>query len=145
MKFRIEHVPEDVEHEVVIRCHAVDDAIRNLIGFLESPARTLLGFESERLRIIDPERVFYIESSDNKVFIHDDRCTYQSMKRLYELERDLDAYGFLRTSKSMVLNVRKIESVRPLFDGRLEARLTNGETAGISRTYVSALKTKIGL
>lgn len=145
MKFTIEHVPEGVETEVIIRCRSIDDSVRNLIDFLESPPRKLLGFKANKLHVLDPDRVFYIESFDNKIFIHGDGQKYESLKRLYELEQYLGSYSFLRTSKSMILNISKIESVRPLFDGRIEARLKNGEKVGISRKYVSVLKKKLGI
>jgi DNA-binding LytR/AlgR family response regulator len=146
MKFSIEHVPENVESEVVIRCHSVDDSVINLINFLETPPQKLLGFNQNRLHILDPVEIFYIESIDSKIFIHGSPQIYESLKkRLYELEEDLKDYNFLRTSKSMIINIGKIESVRPLYDSRLEALLKNGEKVGISRRYVSILKKKIGL
>lgn len=145
MKFTVENLPEGAENEVIIRCHTVDDSVRSLINFLETPKHKLLGFLDKRLHLLDPDTVYYIESFDNKVFLHGDKLVYESLKKLYELEQELDNCDFLRTSKSTILNIGKIESVRPLFDGRLEALLKNGAKSAISRNYVSKLKTRVGL
>ena len=145
MNYRIEKVPDCLEPEVIIRCGALDESVQSLIDFLEDSSRKLLGFAAGTLHILAPEKIIYIESFDNKVLIHYDGECYTSLKRLYELTEELREHGFLRISKSTILNIRKIVSVRPLFDGRLEARLKNGEKVAISRKYVSLLKESLGL
>lgn len=145
MKVIIEQVKEEIENEVIIRCHTIDESVHNLIRYLEAPAQTLLGQIDRKLHILEPEKVFYIESVDNKIFIYGDHQVYESRKRLYELEQDLEGYNFFRASKSLILNISKIESVRPLFDGRFEALLKNKEKVYISRNYVSVLKKKLGI
>ena len=46
----------------------------------------------------------------------------------------------IRVSKSMIVNLMKITSVRPALNGRFSAVLKNGEEIIISRKYVPALK-----
>ena len=60
--------------------------------------------------------------------------------KLYELESALQGKNFLRVSKSMLVNLMKISSVRPALNGRFSALLKNGEEVIISRKYVPALK-----
>ena len=52
---------------------------------------------------------------------------------------------FVRCSKSMIVNMEKIEYLSPLFSGRLEAHLKNGEKIIISRQYVHHLKVRLGI
>jgi DNA-binding LytR/AlgR family response regulator len=47
---------------------------------------------------------------------------------------------FLRISKSMLLNLMKVESIRPAFNGRFLAVLHSGEEVIVSRSYVKGLK-----
>ena len=47
---------------------------------------------------------------------------------------------FFRVSRSMIINLMKITSVRPALNGRFSAILKNGEEIIISRKYVPALK-----
>ena len=145
MKYAIEQVPAGTDNEVIIRCHSIDDAVQNLIDFLESPSEKMLGFADEKIHLIDPAGIVSIETMDGRVFIHGDDQVYETRKRLYELEQELGDFNFLRASKWMILNISKIESVRPLFDGRLEAQLKNKKKANISRKYVPVLRKKLGI
>ena len=45
----------------------------------------------------------------------------------------------------MIVNLGKIRSVAPSVNGKLDAKLTNGETVVISRQYVQALKKRLGM
>ena len=145
MKVTIEQVSKASENEVIIRYHTMDESVHNLLHFLELPDQKLLGEIEKEMHILDPEKIYYIESVYNKVFIYGENQVYESRKKLYELESELINNQFFRASKSMILNIKKIESVRPLFDGRFEASLKNKEKVFISRKYVAVLKQKLGL
>ena len=51
----------------------------------------------------------------------------------------------LRCSKAMIVNIRKIKSVKAELNGRMIAELLNGEQIIISRAYVKELKRKLGI
>ncbi len=145
MKVTIEQVQDEIENEVIIRYHTEDESVKNLLRFLKWTEKKVIGEKNSELHILEPERVYYIESVDNKIFIYGEKQVFESHKRLYELEQELESHHFFRASKSMILNIGKIESVRPLFDGRFEALLQNKEKVYISRKYVSVLKQKLGI
>ena len=98
-----------------------------------------------QMHIIHPRDVYYFEAVDHKVFIYCQEKVYESRLKLYELETEYESGDFFRTSKSSILNVAKIESLRPVLYGRYEALLHNGEKVYISRQYVPVLKRKLGL
>ena len=50
---------------------------------------------------------------------------------------------FLRVSKSLVLNLMKIKSIKPALNGRYSAILQSGEEVIISRKYVMQLKSAL--
>lgn len=52
---------------------------------------------------------------------------------------------FIRISKSMILNLNKVERFVPSLGGRIEAVLKNGEKAVISRQYVPEVKKRLGI
>ena len=70
---------------------------------------------------------------------------YEVRYKLYELEELFTPLDFVRCSKSMIVNMEKIEYLSPLFSGKLEAHLKNGEKIVISRQYVRNLKEKLGI
>ena len=82
----------------------------------------------------------YIESVDNRTFIYTLQKVYESKQRIYELEENLKPKHFLRISKSSLVNLMKIISVKPALGGSFSAVLSNGEEIIISRKYVSELK-----
>ena len=50
---------------------------------------------------------------------------------LYELEKMLSHAGFVRASKSVVLNVEKLTGIKTMVNSKLEAKLSNGESSMI--------------
>jgi hypothetical protein len=65
--------------------------------------------------------------------------------KLYELEEQFSSLDFARCSKSMIVNLEKIEYLSPLFSGKMEAHLKNGENVVISRQYIRSLKNRLGV
>ena len=47
---------------------------------------------------------------------------------------------FLRVSKSVILNLMKVKTIKPALNGRYSAMLQNNEEIIISRKYVAELK-----
>ena len=89
--------------------------------------------------------MYYFESVDNKVFAYGKSEVSELKQKLYKLEQRFAGTDFIRISKSMILNLAKVERFAPSFSGRFEAILQNGEKVMISRQYVPALKKQLGL
>jgi DNA-binding LytR/AlgR family response regulator len=145
VKITIENIPVGSEPEIIIRCNEPDDSLLQLIYSIKSPNKKLIGITDLQMHIISPSDVFYFESVDNKVFIYCREKVFESRLKLYEIEAEYENSNFFRASKSTVLNIAKLESVSPIFYGRFEALLHNGEKVVISRQYVPVLKKKLGL
>ena len=77
--------------------------------------------------------------------MYTEKTVYRCKEKLYELEELLENSSFVRISKSCILNIDYLESVKAVFNGKLEALLSNGEKVIINRHYVSAFKKKFGL
>lgn len=145
MKITIENIPAGSEPEIIIRCDEPDDSLMQLIYAVKSASKKLIGMTDSKIHIINPEDVFYFEAVDSKVFIYCSEKVFESRLRLYEIEEEYKNWHFFRASKSTILNITKIESVSPIFYGKFEALLKNGEKIFISRQYVPELKNKLGL
>ena len=57
-------------------------------------------------------------------------------KKLFDIEEEYEGSSFIRVSKNTIVSIKKIEKLIPEFNGRLEAKLKNGESIIISRGYV---------
>lgn len=145
MKITIESIPVGGEPEIIVRSNELDDSLMQLIYSIKSPSKKLIGIADLQMHIIEPRNVFYFESVDSKVFIYCKNKVYESRLKLYEIEEEYENLGFFRASKSTIVNITKIESVKAVFYGRFEALLQNGEKILISRQYVPLLKKKLGL
>ena len=144
MKITIETPKPGKEDEVIIRCAEVDDKLMRLIYALREDER-LTGYLEDKIVKLSLKDIYYFEAVDNKIFAYASEETYEIRRKLYELEQDFVHTDFLRISKSAILNTSKIAYVKPIFNGRFEAKLKNGEKIIISRQYVAELKKKIGI
>jgi DNA-binding LytR/AlgR family response regulator len=128
--------PERVE----IFCHALSDEVREIVAFVKSRRGQLTGTLDDRQYEVPVTDIFYIESVDNKVFLYTKDKVYETKQKIYEFESMLQEKYFLRVSKSMLLNLMKVEAIKPALNGRFSAVLRSGEQVIITRKYVPALK-----
>ena len=140
MNVRIEKVGRDGEELVLIRCREVTDEVREIEAFVKSRQGCISGTSDEGRHEVAVTDICYIESVDGKTFLYTGDRVYETAYRIYELEEMLAQKHFLRISKPMLVNLMKIESIRPAMSGRFTAVLTSGEKIIISRNYVKALK-----
>lgn len=140
MEVQVRTVPT-TEHEMVeIRCHQVDDSIEEIVTFIKSRQGSLSGSKDGGIYEIPIMDVLYIESVDNRTFLYTQDHTYESKQKIYELEEVLESRHFIRISKASIVNLLKIQSIRPALNGRFSAILCNGEEIIISRKYVAKFK-----
>ena len=145
MKITIETPKPGEEDEIILRFATVDENILKLIQSLKTEKDTLTGYVDDKIQKLSLRDIFYFESVDNKVYAYTAKQVYEVHKKLYEIEEEYANTDFLRISKAVVVNVSKITYIRPMLNGRFEAKLKNDEKVIISRQYVPALKEKLDL
>lgn len=145
MKITIEPLPDGGEEEIIIRSNSLDSDLMELIYSIKAGRSKLTAYSSGEILKLAPSDVYYFESVDNRVCACCEKQVYEVKQKLYELEQIYDHTDFLRISKSMIVNISKITRLLPMFNGRLEAILLNGEKVVISRQYVADLKKKLGV
>ena len=140
MKLEVRKVPENEPEMVEIRYHWITDEIQEIVSFVKSRQGQLSATRDGQRFEVPVMDLFYAESVDDRVFLYTASDSYEIRMKLYELEDLLKNKSFLRISKSMIVNLMKISSVRPALNGRFSAVLKNGEEIIISRKYVPELK-----
>jgi len=145
MKITIEDRPDGAEDEIIIRCKQVDEHLLKLVYALKAGQEKLTVTQGTEILQVMPKEVYYFEAVDNKVFLYLEKDVYETKQKLYELEERFRGTDFVRVSKSAILNLSKVKSLSPAFNGRFEATMKNGEKLIVSRAYVSILKEKLGL
>ncbi len=145
MKITIEPLPDGAEEEIIIRSNSMDSDLMELIYSLKAGRSKLTAFSNGEILKLAPDEIYYFESVDNRVCACCKENVHDVKQKLYELEQIYEHTDFIRISKAMIVNVSKISKIVPMFNGRLEAVLSNGERVVISRQYVPDLKKKLGV
>ena len=144
MKITIEVPKPGQEDEIIVRCADLDERLLKMIQSLRAEDK-LTGYIEDKIVKLSTKEIYYFEAVDNKVFSYTAKATYEVHKKLYEIEQEFEHTDFLRISKSVIVNVSKIAYVKPIFNGRFEAKLKNDEKIIVSRQYVAELKKKLGI
>lgn len=143
MKVSVAQIGRDREERAIIQCYELSDEVKSIVSFIKSADVTLAGYTDERASRLPLQDIFFVEAVDNKVFAYTAKKVYELKYRLYEFEEQYENRRFFRCSKSVVINLMKIDSVRPALNGRFSAKLLNGEEVIISRQYVPELKKRL--
>jgi Response regulator of the LytR/AlgR family len=145
MKLLVKKSADYKETEIIIKCEKVDDRLDNIIQYIRQNTFSITGVKDGHTKIIPTDDVFYFDSTDERTFIYLESDVYECSMKLYELEQQLADANFVRISKSCIVNLMKLDSVRPLINSRYEAKLENGEKLIISRHYLPDFKHRFGL
>ncbi|GAA0114916.1 MULTISPECIES: LytTR family DNA-binding domain-containing protein [Clostridium] len=143
MKITVEHTDVE-ENEIILRCKSIDEEMLHILSLLKSRTQKLCVFkEKSELILLSPDSVFYCESVDEKVFVYTKEDVFQTGLNLAEIESSYSDVGFLRISKSIIINLHKIKSLKSYTSGRIEVYLKSNEKVIVSRHYAPILRQKL--
>lgn len=126
--------------EILIKYAKMNKDVERLIAILQSAdTRIKCNLENSE-KLVNVSDIYYIESVDKKTFVYCEKSVYRTELRLYQLVEDLAHLGFVQISKSCILNINVLESIKPLLNSRMEATLKNGERFYVTRKYLSNIK-----
>lgn len=132
---------DESELQLVITCESREEK-KKVFDALVSFREVFYGRKENEQVCLDPRDIFYFESVDKKTFIYTQDDVYESDERLYEIEAR-QIHFFLRISKSCILNLHKMKSLRADLGGRVLCRLENNEWVSVSRQYAGIFKRKL--
>lgn len=143
MEITVKKIGETEKEYIEIGCHKHDEHVDEIVRFIKSREGILKGTKDDRQYSIALPDILYIEAVDERTFIYTEKDCFESGRRLYEFEEVLSARNFLRISKSVVVNLMKINHIKPYLNGRFSCVLTNNEQVIISRKYVPDVREKL--
>ena len=144
MQVTFEQVDSTEKEEALIKAQSKTEDIKAAIELLEGGRRKIPLIQNGETILLETTLFYYIESVDKRTFVYTKDDCFESKLRLYELEETLGTY-FLRISKSMIVNLKKIKGVKSDLSGRMEATMLNDEKIVISRSYVKEIKRRLDL
>ena len=144
MRVRFEQVDSREKEQALIRAVEKTADIAGAIDLQENGSGGVAVTKDRNTFFCRLTQIYYIESVDKRTYVYTKGDCYESRDRLYELEEKLGIY-FVRISKAMIVNLRKIRNVSAEPGGRMTAVLLNDERVIISRSYVKELKRRLGI
>ncbi len=125
------------DDELILNYKQINAEVEAVLAFMEKHQKKLVGKSERETIIFSPQEILYIEKVDEKTFA----CTMDKVIQLdvslATAELILDDESYFRCSKSMIVNVNKVEKLKSMPSNRIDATLVSGEHIIISRTYAS--------
>lgn len=145
MKISI-NIEEDIKDvEIMISCGRLTPEIEKMLATLRILDKQLMVTQRDETFILDVSKVIYMESVDRKIFVYTGSDVYESNLKLYELEQQLEECGFFRASKSCLVQLKYIKSLKTDINRKIRVTLENGEQIMVSRQYAEALRKRLGV
>lgn len=145
MKVKIQVDPAATDEYVEFHVRKITDDVSRFAEIIEKSDSILTGTDqNDRIVIINPDEIVALHAEKKWCRIFTDTADFSCRKRLYELE-DFLGPDFMRISKSIVVNIRKIKSVEAVFNGMMLLYMKNGSKEYVSRTYLPDLKSFLGI
>ena len=108
-------------------------------------ARNFFVREGERCWIVRPEQIQLLESEGNYTRVYFDGNRPLIHRSLQVLEERLDPAMFLRASRTHIVNLQAVRSLKVLAQGGLLATLADGSTITISRRQSRKMREMLSL
>lgn len=145
MRILVSENPNVDDIDIVVNCRQIDERVIDIVSRLRIVEHMLTGSADGQIYTLPAQDALYLESVDKHTFIYAKDKVLECKMRLFEMEEQLASCGFMRISKSCIVNFRKISALRPELNGRLIATLSNGEKVMVSRKYAADIKRRLGI
>ena len=134
------------EEKIDIHFTYMRPVIKQLIDTVKSERPTLSGRPADEDMddgeeiILDAKEIYYLDHVDRKLFAYTKDGVFRIMNTLANCEEMLWNYGFVRVSKSNLVNIYKIKQLKPDANMKVYASFDNGDRICINRSYNKSFK-----
>ncbi len=141
MKINLFEDKNTTDEHIDIYFHEMRPVIRQVIDTVRSERPSLFGRSADENLddgeeiILDPGDIYYFDYVERKLFAYTESGVYRLMKTLTSIEEQLSPYGFVRISKSNLINIYKIKQLKPDINMKVYVSFDNGERVCINRSY----------
>lgn len=145
MKIEVSVDEKATDLKISVTCRQLTPDIEKILATLRMMNHQLTAKKDAEIYLLDTAQVIYIESAGRKCFIYTSNEIYESDFRLYELEQQLEEYKFIRVSKSFLIHLQNIQSLKADINRKIRITMSNGEQIIASRQYADELKKRLGV
>jgi DNA-binding LytR/AlgR family response regulator len=144
MQVQIEVSPEHTPPRAVIYTDQITPEIQRAMDVLQAKDAPVLAERDGRTFLLSGQDIYMVRVVGGETKVYTKKEEFRTRKRLYELLDQLGG-GFMQISKSCAVNLSCAESVEAGFGGSLLLKLKNGLSDYVSRKYLPALKSYLGI
>jgi len=90
---------------------------------------------ASRIFFVGVQEVDYFKAADNYVELHVGQKTHLVRETITRLESRIDPQQFLRIGRSVIVNIKRIKELQPLFNGEFAVILKDGTELTSSRRF----------
>lgn len=134
------NIEEDI---VTIECKVADEHILSIAEYIENFGLNIVGKLNGSKYFIALKDIFYFEAVDNHVFAYTKDLVYEVNYKIQDINEIFNKTSFIQVSRTVILNIDKIQKVSTLVNGRILAVLINKEKQIITRAYAYNFKSKL--
>lgn len=136
MKIKVEYITEG-EEELLLRIYETHQKEKEaIVAQAENLMQgRIVATVGEEKKIYQLAEILYFEYVEGKVFAYLQEELASINFSLEQLEGMLSKNGFVRTSKSVLMNLNEVRSLKSAMGNRMLATMKNGEQILISRHY----------
>jgi len=99
--------------------------------------------KSEKLVNLPVQNIVHLEASKDYTIISTKSEQFLSTSGISKLEEKLDPQIFVRIHRSTIINLQKLVELEKFGNSNLAAKMNNGRTFPISRSYAKSLRDRI--
>jgi DNA-binding LytR/AlgR family response regulator len=140
MVISLEHLPAHKDIEIIIKYPVKNKTVERIVSLVKTMGSQIECYSENGIKIINISDIYYMESIDKKTIAFCEKGSYQVKKRLYQVCDELIDNGFVQISKYCIMNINKLEEIKPLTNSHLEAVLSNGKCLYVTRKYLANIK-----
>ena len=139
MKVSLQQISAGTD-EVIIKYKTMTEQIEGIVNYINQKETKLVAFKDGQQFAIPPQNVIYLESVDGVTYLYTSMEVYRTNMSLAAVEVMYMDEGYFRCSKSMIINIYRIEKLKSEPGNRIDAMMDNGEHVIISRRYAKELR-----
>lgn len=131
---------EDDKLNIVFNKADIPRLIRTLDLIVKGEDKNIVGFNEFGQKSVESRNFHYFIVEDDVVYGVLSNTKLIIKLKLYEIEEYLKGKDFIRVSKYCLVNIGKIEYIKPAINSKLDLLMKNGEQLEVNRGYYKVFK-----
>jgi two-component system LytT family response regulator len=136
LKVAVQRAKREIGHE--IPSAEIEERLRRLISEIRGTPKYLKRIpvkQKDGTTLVSVNDIDWIAASGPYLELHTELKTYLVREKISEVEIKLDPERFARIHRSIILNIDRVKTLHPLFNGDHLIILKDGTELNLSRTY----------